>query len=86
MISSYYKGAQGIILLFDSTNLKSFYSLKNWMKEIKQFANENCIKYLVSNKIDIKIEENSLNSSFWTINEDVNLIFFLIFFNFLKGC
>ena len=71
MISSYYKGAQGIILLFDSTNLKSFYSLKNWLKEIKQFANENCIKYSVSNKIDIKVEDNSLNSSNWTINEDV---------------
>lgn len=71
MISSYYRGANGIILLYDSTNIKSFYSLKNWLNEIHQYASENCIKYLVSNKIDIHQEENSVSSSSWTINEEV---------------
>lgn len=72
MISSYYKGAQGIILLFDSTNIKTFYSLKHWMKEIKQFASDSAIKYLVSNKTDIQQHETSVNSASWTINEEVS--------------
>ena len=71
MISSYYRGANGIILLYDSTNIKSFYSLKNWLNEIHQYASETCIKYLVSNKIDIHQEENSVSSSSRTINEEV---------------
>lgn len=74
MISSYYKGAQGIILLFDSTNIKTFYSLKHWMKEIKQFASDSAIKYLVSNKTDIQQHETSVNSASWTINEEVSYI------------
>ena len=77
MISSYYRGAQGILLLFYSTNIRSFYSLKNWIKEIRQYASETSIKYLVSNKIDIHQDDNSLSSSSWTINEEV-ITFYVI--------
>jgi GTPase SAR1 family protein len=70
MISSYYRGAHGIIIVFDYTNIKSFYSLKNWMKEIKTFANEDCIKYLVCNKADKSINETSSTNT-WIVNEQV---------------
>ena len=82
MISSYYRGAHGIIIVFDYTNIKSFYSLKNWMKEIHQFASETSVKYLVCNKIDKVSRETSLCSSAWVINDEVNRYLF----NYCQGC
>lgn len=73
MISSYYKGAHGIILVYDYTNVKSFYSLKNWMKEIKHFASETAVKYLVCNKIDCISHDTTINSlSNWTVSDEVS--------------
>ena len=49
---SYYKGAHGIILIFDVTNRKSFDNIKNWLIQIKEEApNRTCV-ILVANKID----------------------------------
>jgi Ras-related protein Rab-1A len=77
MVSSYYRGAHAIIILFDYTNINSFYSIKNWLKEIKLFAKENTIKYLVCNKIDNNnsYDNTTSNSSSWQLNEDVIIPF-----------
>ena len=56
IISSYYKGAHGILLMFDVTDYDSFESLENWLIEIEKNANKNVIKLLIGNKIDL--EEN----------------------------
>jgi GTPase SAR1 family protein len=74
MVSSYYRGAHAVLIMFDNTNLNTFYSIKNWLKEIKQFAPDYSIKYLICNKIDlISSNDNTTTfSSFWTTNEEVN--------------
>ena len=55
IISSYYRGAQGIFLVYDITNKESFYSLKNWMSEIEKHCNINKIKIIiVGNKRDLE--------------------------------
>ena len=75
MISSYYRGAHGVLLIYDYTNINSFYSLKKWLKEIKQFAPENCIKYLVCNKTDkISPDTTTNNSLNWILNEEVKIL------------
>lgn len=51
-MTSIYKGAHGVILLFDVHNRASFDSVDDWMKEIKGFAKDNCVIYLVGTKID----------------------------------
>ena len=56
IISSYYKGAHGILLMFDVTDYDSFESLENWLIEIEKNANKSVIKLLIGNKIDL--EEN----------------------------
>ena len=33
---NYYKGASGIILIFDVTNVKSYENIKKWINEIKE--------------------------------------------------
>jgi len=51
--SSYYRGAQGIILVFDCTDMDSFNNVKQWLGEIDRYACENVNKLLVGNKVDL---------------------------------
>ena len=49
---TYYKGAMGIILVYDCTEEKSFSNISNWMKQIEQHASKDVVKVLVGNKAD----------------------------------
>ena len=48
---SYYKGAHGIILMYDVTHQKSFDSMKKWLIQIKEEASSKVCIILVANKI-----------------------------------
>ncbi|KHN78665.1 Ras-related protein Rab-18 [Toxocara canis] len=50
---SYYRGAQGVICVYDVTNRPSFERLDHWMNEVDTYSTKNnAIKMLVGNKID----------------------------------
>lgn len=54
LTTSYYRGAQGIILVYDVTRRETFTDLSDiWAKEIELYSsNQDCIKVLVGNKVD----------------------------------
>lgn len=58
LTSSYYRGAQGIIMAYDVTRRETFTNLSEiWAKEIDLYStNQDCIKMLVGNKVDKESE------------------------------
>ena len=51
--SSYYRGAHGILLVFDITNPESFTNLQIWRKEVNNYASEAVNLILVGTKSDL---------------------------------
>ena len=59
---NYYKGANGIILIYDVTNLQTYENVKNWIIQIREETNPNVVIYLAGNKIDIPEEERAVKT------------------------
>ena len=51
---NYYKGAQGIILMFEVINKESFKNVKSWLDLLKNEVSEKVSIILVGNKIDLE--------------------------------
>jgi len=55
--SSYYRGAQGVIVVFDVTKKDTFNNVVKWLQELERYAAEDVKKLLVGNKIDLTPRE-----------------------------
>uniref|UniRef100_A0A8C6Q3E8 small monomeric GTPase n=1 Tax=Nothobranchius furzeri TaxID=105023 RepID=A0A8C6Q3E8_NOTFU len=51
--TAYYRGAMGIMLVYDITNEKSFENIKNWIRNIEEHASSDVEKMVLGNKCDI---------------------------------
>ncbi|KAL3731992.1 hypothetical protein ACJRO7_028784 [Eucalyptus globulus] len=58
LTSSYYRGAHGIILVYDVTRRETFTNLSDiWAKEVDLYStDQDCIRILVGNKVDKESE------------------------------
>ncbi|KAH9571550.1 hypothetical protein CY35_02G098800 [Sphagnum magellanicum] len=51
--TAYYRGAMGILLVYDVTDESSFNNIRNWIRNIELHASDNVNKILVGNKADM---------------------------------
>ena len=51
--TAYYRGAMGIMLVYDITNEKSFDNIKNWIRNIEEHASADVEKMILGNKCDM---------------------------------
>ena len=51
--TSYYRGAMGIMLVYDVTDERSFENIVKWLRNIDEHANEDVEKMILGNKCDI---------------------------------
>lgn len=51
---AYYRGALGAIILYDITSSLTFESVKQWLKEVRDFSTEEALVMLIGNKCDLK--------------------------------
>ncbi|KAF4518976.1 hypothetical protein B566_EDAN007764 [Ephemera danica] len=51
--TAYYRGAMGIMLVYDITNEKSFENIKNWIRNIEENAAADVEKMLLGNKCEL---------------------------------
>ena len=52
-VTSYYRGAMGIMLVYDITNHKTFENISKWLRNIDEHANEDVEKMILGNKCDM---------------------------------
>ncbi|KAL1236036.1 Ras-related protein Rab-8A [Trichinella spiralis] len=52
--NAYYRGAMGILLVYEITNEKSFENIKNWVRNIEEHASANVEKIILGNKCDME--------------------------------
>jgi Ras-related protein Rab-1A len=58
--SAYYRGADGIIIVFDQTDRESFNNVQNWIDDISKYSTEEPSKIIIANKEDISDERKSV--------------------------
>ncbi|KHN76400.1 Ras-related protein Rab-8B [Toxocara canis] len=52
--TAYYRGAMGIMLVYDITNEKSFDNIKNWIRNIEEHASSDVDRMIIGNKCDVE--------------------------------
>lgn len=58
---SYYKKANGIIMVYDVSDENSFFNVKNWLKQVDALADPSICKILIGNKSDVDPENRKVD-------------------------
>ncbi|GAB0092940.1 ras-related protein Rab-4B [Sergentomyia squamirostris] len=72
---SYYRGAAGALLVYDTTSRESFNALSNWLNDARTLASPNIVILLVGNKKDLEEEREVTFLEASTFAQENELIF-----------
>ncbi|GAB5366832.1 hypothetical protein AAMO2058_001177500 [Amorphochlora amoebiformis] len=73
---NYYRGAQGVVLVYDITNRPSFQHVTKWIRDVKEYADEGVNVVLVGNKCDLETDRQVSKAEGREIAEKNQLAFF----------
>lgn len=73
---NYYKGAQGIMLIYDVTNSESFGNVRNWLQQIKENASDKATIFLIGNKCDDEDNRQISTEEGQKVGDDYKIQFF----------
>ncbi|XP_043380669.1 ras-related protein Rab-8B isoform X2 [Chelonia mydas] len=73
--TAYYRGAMGIMLVYDITNEKSFDNIKNWIRNIEEHASSDVERMILGNKCDMnekrQVSKEKGEKAFFTLARDI---------------
>ena len=78
MSSSFYREANGAIIVYDITNKESFKNVERWISEVKNFATEDVQIMLVGNKSDLFMDRVIMKSEGEELGKKNRIQFFEI--------
>lgn len=73
--SAYYRGAHGIIMVYDVTSQDSFDHVEEWLNEVNRHASESTMKLLVGNKADLADEKQVTTQAAKRFADDLGIPF-----------
>lgn len=74
--AAYYRGANGIVLVYDITSETSFNSIRGWIRNIEEHASDNVCKILVGNKCDMEDKRVITTAQGQALAKEFNIKFF----------
>ena len=74
--TSYFRGAQGILLVYDVTDRQTFTSIRNWVAQIQMHADVNVNKILIGNKCDMADQRVVTTAEGEALAKEYNIQFF----------
>eukprot|EP01062_Namystynia_karyoxenos_P029612 TRINITY_DN2222_c0_g2_i1.p1 TRINITY_DN2222_c0_g2~~TRINITY_DN2222_c0_g2_i1.p1 ORF type:complete len:215 (+),score=83.55 TRINITY_DN2222_c0_g2_i1:100-744(+) len=54
---SYYRGSDGILVVYDVTNRESFEHVTKWLGELQKNTSDDAVRFLVGNKCDLSSQQ-----------------------------
>lgn len=73
LTTSYYKGANAVLFVFDITERDSFFQLKEWMMETKKHVGNDFVGIIVGNKLDLDFKRVVKTDELLYLAEDVQM-------------
>ena len=60
--SAYYRGADGIIIVFDQADRESYNNVKNWIEDISRYSTDDPVKIIIANKDDVTNDKKTVSN------------------------
>ena len=75
VVKNYYRGAIGVLIVFDLTKNETFSHVKLWLNDVKNYARNECSIIIIGNKNDLNNKRNVKNSFVESFCEENNCLY-----------